>query len=349
MGKLLPYVPGFVERLGEALKPGAEAFGSYLGGKIKRSMANEAYEKQSERYNKKYNSDQNSPLDGIIANASGQENTPQPGDSIGNPEPTFLERIEDASRLGKAAEAAGMGKASTYTDKLLNEHLQNKKVDRRAEHRRIEKSEPELLAKEQKLEHYEQEGMRFERLQNLFTPELEDKFPPSFAIGLFSKDGELRPTAAAVLSPEAQEAVKLVADNLSGAKDTFGARVTNFDLQAYMKRLPTLLNTSEGRRRVLRDLRLINKLNIDHEKGVLDIVERQGGPGKISLSQAERRYKKENAKQIADIREEFVSPQKKNFSSLQAIDPKVYSGNTVIDEETGQRFKSNGQEWIPEG
>lgn len=210
----------------------------------------------------------------------------------------------------------------------------------------IQKAEPELLERENKLNQYEQEGARFERLQELFSPELENKFPSSFSVGLFTKDGELRPTAASLLSPEAQEAVKLIADNLSGAKDTFGARVTNFDLQSYMKRLPTLLNSSEGRRRVLRDLRLMNKLNTMHQEGVLEIVEREGGPGKISLSQAERRYRKEHAKEIANLKKEFVSPEKYNFT--EKPDAKVYSGRVIVDEETGEKFRSNGQEWVPE-
>lgn len=225
---------------------------------------------------------------------------------------------------------------------LERDNLQEKKFA----HQMQMKAEPDLVERETKLNHYEQEGARFERLQELFSPDLESKFPSSLSVGLLTKDGELRPTAAALLSPEAQEAVKLVADNLSGAKDTFGARVTNFDLQAYMKRLPTLLNSSEGRRRVLRDLRLMNKLNTNHEQGVLEIIDREGGPGKISISQAERRYRKENAKEIASIKEEFVRPEKKAYS--EKPDAKIYQGRILEDEETGEKYRSNGKEWVLE-
>lgn len=205
-------------------------------------------------------------------------------------------------------------------------------------------AEPELLKRGEKLRGLQQSGLRFERLNELFTPQLEDKFPPSFTVGMLTKEGELRPSAAAVLSPEAQEAVKLISDELSGAKDTFGARVTNFDVQSYMKRLPTLLNSAEGRRRVLRDLRMMNKINQMQQQGVLDVVDRYGGAGKISLSKAERIFDKEFAPKMKEMREEFVKPGSHPFSF-----PELYSGRVLVDEETGQKLRSNGNEWEPIG
>lgn len=207
-------------------------------------------------------------------------------------------------------------------------------------------AEPKLLEMEDKLRGLEQSGMRFERLSELFSPELEGKFPSALTSAAFTKDGELRPTAAALLSPEAQESVKLVADELSGAKDTFGSRVTNFDLQSYMKRLPTLLNTPDGRRRVLRDLRLMNDINKMHSEGVLDIIDKHGGPGGISVSKAERMFRKDFAPRIKELREQFVNPDKTEFSELPSAS--MYSGRAVMDPETGQKFRSNGKEWVQE-
>jgi hypothetical protein len=206
-------------------------------------------------------------------------------------------------------------------------------------------AEPKLLEMEQKLESQEQSGMRFDRLQNLFSPELESQFPPSTLAAAFTKDGELRPIAQSLLSPDAQESVKLVTDEIKGAKDTFGSRVTNFDASTYLKTLPNLLNTAEGRRRVLRDLRIINKLNRMHGEGVLEIIDKYGGPSKISISKAERMYKKQNAKKIEEIRKEFINPDKTDFSEMP--DASFYKDRELVDEETGQSFISNGKEWIP--
>lgn len=206
-------------------------------------------------------------------------------------------------------------------------------------------AEPELLEKGRKARSLESSGLRFERLGELFSSENEEKFPPALLAAAFTKEGELRPTAAASLSPEAQESVKLVADELSGAKDSFGARVTNFDLQAYMKRLPTLLNTAEGRRRVLRDLRIMNKINSIFERGVLEVVDRYGGPGKISLSKAENIWEKENAEKVSQLRKEFIKPGSVSIDQLDDVSAFLHPNTTVEDSETGQRFISNGETW----
>jgi len=204
-------------------------------------------------------------------------------------------------------------------------------------------AEPKLEELNDRLRSLEATGMRFERLQNLFSPELEKKFPPTFAIGMFTKNGELTPLASSQLSPEAQESVKLISDELSGAKDTFGARVTNFDLQSYMKRLPTLLNTAEGRRRVLRDLRLMNEINQTHDEGILNIIDRYGGAGKISISKAERIFKKEFAPKMKEFREEFANPEKSTFNELPSASR--FPGRK-IEDENGKIFVSDGKEWV---
>jgi hypothetical protein len=220
-------------------------------------------------------------------------------------------------------------------------------AEERSRSKREQAAEPELLKREERLGHLEESGMRFDRLEKLFSPELESKFPSALVTGLFTKDGELRPTAAAMLSPEAQEATKLIADELRGVKDTFGARISNFELQAYMKRLPTLLNTAEGRKRVLRDLKSMNEMNRFHDEKVLDIVDRGGGAGAISLSKAERIFRKEYSGQLKDMREAFINPEKSEFSQLPL--PASYAGQKIVDEETGQVFRSDGKNWIPEG
>ena len=221
------------------------------------------------------------------------------------------------------------------------------KQERKERFSRESSAEPKLQELEDKASSYEHEAIRFDRLNELFSPELESQFPSSLNIGLFTdKEGNLSPKISGVLSPEAQEAVKLVADNLTGAKDTFGARVTNFDLQAYMKRLPTLLNSAEGRRRVLRDLRIMNTINKEHAEGVLNTVEKYGGPSQISLSKAERIFKKDYAPRMKELREEFVNPDKKSFSSLP--DASLYSGRKFVDESTGQVLISDGKQWVPE-
>jgi hypothetical protein len=335
MVQVLPYVQTPLESLTPHI---VNAFGNISQGLEKRNT-NTIYEKL-------FGPIQQTPQENNVSQG------PQPGQShfaYATSKPGGLSPME-ALPFINAAEAYAPGVGGKFVGDYLSnqQNIQAKEglQERRIEGKREEKAEPELLEREQKLNHFEQEAMRFDRLNELFSPDLEKKFPSAFAAALLTNDGELRPTALATLSPEAQESLKLIADNLSGAKDTFGARVTNFDLQSYMKRLPSLLNTADGRRRVLRDLRIMNDLNKRHAEGVLNIVEREGGPGQTSISKAERLYKKENKEYLDEKRQEFINPSKTQFSTLP--DAKNYSGRTVIDEETGERFKSNGTQWEPE-
>jgi len=206
----------------------------------------------------------------------------------------------------------------------------------------FKKNEPELIKIADHLQNLDIEDTRFARLEKLFQ---EGKFPSAFTSALFSKDGQLRPLAASFVSPEAQEAIKLIQDNLSGAKDTFGARVTNFDVANYLKRLPSLLNTPEGRQRVLRDLRSINQINRLYDEGILEIFDERGGSDKISYSGAERIFKKKYKKELDALREEFINPSKKNFDAKP--DASKYMGQKIEDTETGEVFISDGKEWKP--
>lgn len=226
--------------------------------------------------------------------------------------------------------------------------LEEKKIVTGQELKRELSTEDKLDKMSEHLENLEMEDMRFARMGEIISPENKDKFPSSLTVALFSKNGELRPAAMSQLSPEAQEFTKLVVDQLSGAKDTFGARVTNFDVQTFMKRLPSLLNTADGRQRILRDLRLINKINTLHDREVLNIVDKAGGSGKISLSKAKAIFRNKFKDEIKSLRKEFINPSKSAFSSMENADPSIYRGRRGVDEETGQVFISDGKNWVPE-
>jgi len=293
----------------------------------------------------------------------GGEAPPQQGNSFGSqgtPPPSNQQQMSQLEKIATNPKAmleiAALNKPladqiQQMYGNLLKErkiNLQKEQHKSTLEQKRENLAEPELIKIYKNLESLENEEMRFSRLSDLFSPELESKFPSGFTTALFSKNGELRPAAFSQLSDEAQESVKLITDQILGAKETFGARVTNFDLQTYLKRLPSLLNSPNGRRRVLRDLRMINKLNRLHDEKTLEIIEEGGGAGKMPLSKAKAIFRKRYKDEVQALRQEFINPNKKTFSSLEDIDPSLYNGQRFLDEETGQIFKSNGKELIPE-
>lgn len=66
------------------------------------------------------------------------------------------------------------------------------------------------------------------------------------------------------LNKETQLYVKSLKQFLKGAKEFFGSRVTNFDVSTYLSQLPTLLNSEDGRRLILKQMELVNSLEQVH-------------------------------------------------------------------------------------
>jgi len=204
-------------------------------------------------------------------------------------------------------------------------------------------NEPKLAELSDTQRKLETENARYERLENLFAD--PSKFPSSFTAALFTKDGTINDIVYSQMTPEAQEAVKLIIDSTSNIKDTYGARITNFDLQTYLKKLPSLLNSPEGKTRVLRDLKIINELNRMHASGIQEIFEEQGGSDKIPYSKAETLYKKRYGGLEKDLLSKFVNPEKGSFKSMPNANE--YLGRKIKDDKTGEIFISDGKEWKP--
>lgn len=79
---------------------------------------------------------------------------------------------------------------------------------------------------------------------------------------------------------------KIVNDFVSQAKDTFGARVSNFELETFLQRLPTLANTKDGRKLILDQMSLVNQLNSLYNDSLKDVYNTFGLRG-IDHQQAE--------------------------------------------------------------
>lgn len=78
-------------------------------------------------------------------------------------------------------------------------------------------------------------------------------------------------------NPDTEEYKKLEVDFLRDARSIFGNRVTNYEAQTFLKSIPSLLNSSEGRKNIIENRKLMNeakKLRYDAYK---DILKEYGG------------------------------------------------------------------------
>ena len=131
---------------------------------------------------------------------------------------------------------------------------------------------PLYQALQKKVQSAQQEGLAIQRLQELNESGDLPKGLQRWNINLSS--GELRFPFLA--NADTQAFIKTINDFTTKAKDSFGARVTNFELNRFMKRLPQLLNTEEGRRVILRQMEILNEINRLHSQGTLDDIRSPG-------------------------------------------------------------------------
>ena len=154
-------------------------------------------------------------------------------------------------------------------------------------------------------------------------------------------------------SEAAQRYVKTLNDFTTNAKDSYGARVTNFDLQQFMKRLPSLANSEEGRKQIVKQMQIINSINSLREQAIQDVIDRHGGIRNIDYDQAERIAEKESSLETAKLKAEF----KKIDSSLnkqyeakikekKAIVPKDHVAVQRADGTTGYIPKENLKKFL---
>ena len=113
------------------------------------------------------------------------------------------------------------------------------------------------------------------------------------------------------------------------------------DVATYLRGLPSLINTPDGRQRILHQLRTLNQINQLHYSSVLEEVERAGGSDRIALSTAESLAEKRIKNQVDDLRDRFIHPNKKVFST--PPDPRLYK--RMRDRSTGEVLVSDGTSW----
>lgn len=199
----------------------------------------------------------------------------------------------------------------------------------------------------------ENQGLSLKRLEQLNN---SGKLPTGFEKWNINwVTGEPR-FGAAQLSPETQLFVKTVNDFTTKAKDSYGSRVTNFDLQQFMKRLPTLANSTEGRGLILKQMEILNEIDeLDHK--TLQEVYDHYGIDNINSQQAKKIanvYKKEAQK---DLLERYKSldnllddvPTRKKVAEGTKINPKIalkYFEMSSGDEEQAKLMaKEDGYEF----
>lgn len=228
-----------------------------------------------------------------------------------------------------------------------------------------DRNEPIVEKLNKELRTLETEDTEFARMEVL--DKSIDKFPKQYvvAVGKFlGKDGEISDLVKAGFTEEAQEYLKLIKNQLQNIS-AGGGKITNQMITAFEARLPQLINSPEGRKRIVADLRALNKIRQDEVRGELDIFN-QYGTENIPYSEVQKIYRNRYEDRDNEYRKAFIegkslvkdygaNTEPSSNTPTETAPGKVYESlpdpskhKTVIDEDTGQIYKSDGKKWIPQ-
>lgn len=196
-----------------------------------------------------------------------------------------------------------------------------------------------------KLHEFRQNDSRFKILGELSQT---GKLPSGLGRINVDKSGNLRFPAAA--SKEAQRFVKTFNEAASGAKGTYGSRVTNFDLEQYMKQFPSLANTPEAMSEMIEQLKIVNDINKVYYKNLSDIFKKAGGARKIDSDLAISLAEERTEPQIAELVKRFDDIGKTNTLdvAMKKFPARENQGKRLRNPETGEVLISDGVNWISE-
>jgi len=163
----------------------------------------------------------------------------------------------------------------------------------------------------------------------------KDKLPNPTFYTLMSKAGL---NIKGLTSGDAQEFEKISTNFLRFAKNIFGSRLTNYDVQSFLRTVPTLENTKEGKLRIINQMRLINEAAKIRYKAMRAIMKDNNGKPPFDLSE---RIEDRVGEEIDQLAKRFTSGN--TFSSLPSAEQ--YKGKKIRDTETGEVLVSDGTQW----
>ncbi len=141
-----------------------------------------------------------------------------------------------------------------------------------------------------------------------------------------------------LVNKETQDFTKTLNDFLIDAKTYFGGRITNFDLQAFKSRLPSLLNTADGRRLIIEQMKGLQELQTVHDDTLESALKHYGR--NASYSDIQRIADEKTEAKEGEIIEKINNLDKASaYMDVMASNPKYKDTILMQNSKTG-KFKA---------
>lgn len=89
----------------------------------------------------------------------------------------------------------------------------------------------------------------------------------------------------ALMDPSSQEFQKISYNFMRDAKAVFGARISNMEIENFLKTLPSLSQSPAGRSRVIANLKYISRANLAYREALKEIMQENKGVPPMDLSE----------------------------------------------------------------
>lgn len=135
-------------------------------------------------------------------------------------------------------------------------------------------------------------------------------------------------------NPDTEEFRKLEADFIRDVSKVFpGGRITNYDLQAYLKGIPGLMNTPEGRKAIIRNRKIFNEAKKIRYEAYKDIIKQNGGKKPANLGILVEEKTRDAIQDLEDSFIKGIDRQAKKFQqSIRMYDPEGFAIDIPPDE-----------------
>lgn len=201
-------------------------------------------------------------------------------------------------------------KPLTEMEKIAQERLE---VAKRKEER-AERGEAFKLTKEERKEivtkaKAARQNLRdLDRLEEL---EKEGKLDTPGYIEMLKRSGFDIP---ALMNPGSEEYQKVAQTFIRDAKTYLGSRISNFELEQFLKTIPSLSQSPEGRKRVIGNLKYINNVSLAYNDALKDVIAENKGVPPLDL---EERIDDKIEKKLDGIANKFRKDISKNVPPAQ--------------------------------
>ncbi len=127
----------------------------------------------------------------------------------------------------------------------------------------------------------------------------------------------------ALMNPGSEEFQKIAANFLKDAKTYFGSRVSNYEIEQFLKTIPSLSQSPEGRKRVIANLKNLSRGALEYNNALKEIMaENKGIPPYDLLEQVDSKVQKREDALAKKFKEDLAKPvpkaQSKYVTALQA-------------------------------